>query len=263
MLVSTGWLASHLQDPNLVILHVGGADDYAAGHIPGARRLSLADISVSSAGGLRLEMPPREQLQAALGRAGIANDSRIVVYPANESVQSATRVWFTLDYAGFGANASLLDGGLLRWKAEGRPLSAEIPSVAQTRPDLKLSPDLVVNADWIRSRLEDPKVALLDARAGEFFTGANAGQLPRAGHIPGAINIPFNSLLDERFMLRSPEQLRARLPAAKAAVVYCHIGLQATVVYFAARMLGVEVRLYDGSFQDWSHRIEMPVATLR
>lgn len=259
MLVSTQWLSDHLNDPDLVVLHVGSEKDYAAGHIPGARRLSLADISVSGPDGLRLELPPLEKLRDALGQAGVTNESRIIVYPANESVQSATRVWFTLEYAGLGARASLLDGGLPLWKAEGRPLSTAATSVIPTRPRLAPQTDLIAGADWIRARLKDPKVQLLDARAPEYYSGANAGQMPRAGRIPGATNVPFNSLLDARWKLRPAGELRARIPSGKELVAYCHIGQQATLLFFAARLLGENVRLYDGSFQEWSRRSDLPV----
>jgi thiosulfate/3-mercaptopyruvate sulfurtransferase len=259
MLVSTQWLSDHLNDPNLVVLHVGGEKDYAAGHIPGARRLSLADISGSGPDGLRLELPPLEKLRDALGQAGVANDSRIVVYPANESVPSATRVWFTLEYAGLGARASLLDGGLPLWKAEGRPLSTAAASVIPTQPRLAPRTDLTAGADWIRAHLHDPEVRLLDARTPEYHSGANPGQMPRAGRIPGAANVPFDSLLDAQLKFRPAGELRAMIPSGKELVAYCHIGQQATLLYFAARLLGEKVRLYDGSFQEWSRRSDLPV----
>lgn len=259
MLVSTQWVSDHLNDPNLVMLHVGSEKDYADGHIPGARRLSLADISVSGPEGLRLELPSLEKLRDALGQAGVTNDSRIVVYPANESVPAATRVWFTLDYAGLGVRASLLDGGLPLWKAEGRPLSTAAAAVVPAQPRLAPRAELTAGADWIRAHLNDPDVRLLDARAPEYHSGANAGQMPRAGRIPGAANVPFNSLLDPQLKFRPASELRSRIPSAKELVVYCHIGQQASLLYFAARLLGENVRLYDGSFQEWSRRSDLPV----
>lgn len=261
MLVSTSWLADHLRDRSLVILHVGSSKDYAAGHIPGALRLSLADISVSGPENLRLELPDEGSLQTALGRAGITEESRIVIYPANDSVQSATRVWFTLDYAGLANRASLLDGGLIRWKAEGRPLSTESPDVTPTLPRINLNPEVLASAEWVRDHLHGPGVQIIDARTPEFHSGANPGQMPRAGRIPGAVNLPYNTLLDGQGSLRPAAELRARFAAGKEVVAYCHIGLQATLVYFAARMLGEPVRLYDGSFQDWSRRAGWPVET--
>ena len=112
-LVPATWLAEHLNDPELVLLHVGGARDYAT-HIPGARLMTLQDISVSDSSptGLNLQMLPADQLREKLESFGISASSRIVVYPATNSVQSATRVMLTLDYAGLGARTSMLDGGL-------------------------------------------------------------------------------------------------------------------------------------------------------
>lgn len=261
MLVSTSWLADHLNDRNLVILHVGGQEDYAAGHIPGARKVSLSEISVSGPDNLRLELPPVEDLRAALAKLGVGNESRIVVYPGNDSVQSATRVWFTLDYAGLGEKAALLDGGLSRWKAEGRALSTQTPTVEPGTLTLTPNPALVVTAEWLRDHLKDSGLVLIDARLPEFHSGANTGQMPRAGRLPGAVNVPYATLLDAQLKLRSTAELRASIPAGKDVVAYCHIGQQATLVYFVARMLGEKVRLYDGSFQDWSRRVDLPVET--
>lgn len=261
MVVSTGWLGSHLKDDGLVVLHVGSEKDYGEGHIPGARLVTLGDISITGERGLRLELPPVAALKAALEKLGISNSSRVVVYPANESVQSATRVWFTLDYLGLGERASLLDGGLAAWRAEGRPMSTEAAPWAPGTLEVKARPDVVADAEWVRGHLDDAKVRLLDARLPEFYTGANAGNMPRAGHIPGAVNVPFPSVFDESRKLLGAEALRQKMgPAGETAVTYCHIGQQATVLYFVERYLGRQVKLYDGSWQDWSRREELPVA---
>ena len=263
MLVSAEWLAARLGDPSVVILHVGWKQDYEAGHIPGARLVALSDISITGERGLRLELPPVAALEEAFGKVGVADGSRIVVYPGTESVQSATRVWFTLDYLGLGGRASLLDGGLRLWRAEGRPVSTDTPRVASTKFTAHPRPDAVVDAAWVESHRRDTGVAIVDARTAEFYTGASAGNMPRAGHIPGARSVPYNSLFDDRGKLKPAAELRELLRPGKLTVSYCHIGQQATVPYFAARYLGLEARLYDGSFQDWSARTELPVETGR
>ena len=260
MLVSTDWLAARLNDPAVVVLHVGSEQDYRAGHVPGARLVTLGDLSVTGDRGLRLELPPVEALRAALMKLGVGDGSRVVIYPAGESVQSATRVWFTFDYLGLGERASLLDGGLAAWRAEGRPVSTEIPRVEPAANlTARARPEIVVDAEYVRSHAG--AIDLIDARTPEFYSGESAGMMPRAGHIPGARNVPFVTLVDERRKLKSHEALAA-LPgeAGKPAVAYCHIGQQATVVYFVSRYLGREVRLYDGSFQDWSTRPGLPVS---
>lgn len=266
MLLSGDELANHLNAPNTVILHVGSQADYDAGHLPGARLVTLADISVTGPDGLRLELPPVSDLQSAFGRLGISDTTRrVIVYAGNDSAQSATRVWFTLDFLGLGNRAAILDGGIAVWRAEKRPLTTEVPaSLAPAQLTAHPAPQRVVTADWVHAHAADRSIQILDARTPEFYSGANAGGMPRAGHIPNARSVPFTSLLQERGKLKSPDALAAVLtpdPAHAPAqtVSYCHIGQQATVLYFAARYLGLDARLYDGSYQDWSRRTEFPI----
>lgn len=259
MLVSDGWLAEHLKDESLAILHVGTQKDYDAGHIPGARLVTLGEISITGSTGLRLELPAAGELEKAFGRLGVGNSGRVVVYAGNESVQSATRVWFTLDYLGAGDRAALLDGGLAGWRAAGRAVSTETPKVEAKTFSAHPAPEKVVDAEWVRAHLSDGQVQLLDARLPEFYSGASAGGMPRAGHIPGARSVPYSSLLSADGKLKSVDGLKAAVKDAPLTVSYCHIGQQATVLYFVARYLGQEARLYDGSFQDWSRNTTLPV----
>lgn len=258
MLATTFWLAAHLHDESVVILHAGTAQDYAAGHIPGARLVTLPDISITDEQGLRLQLPTVASLERAFARLGVTDRSHIVVYAGNESVQSATRVWFTLDYLGLGNRAALLDGGIALWRAEGRELSSGSSTVVEGSFTPHPEPARVVTGDWVKGHLHDPEIQLLDARTSEFYTGASAGSMPRAGHIPGARNIPFPTVFDVHGKLRPEAELR-QMFAPKTTVTYCHIGQQATVLYFVARYLGLDARLYDGSFQEWSRRPELPV----
>jgi thiosulfate/3-mercaptopyruvate sulfurtransferase len=265
MLVSADWLADHLKDGNLVILHIGSQKDYDAGHLPGARLAALADISITDSSGLRLELPPVAALQEAFGKLGVTDSSRIVVYPATETVQPATRVWFTLDYLGLGGRASLLDGGLALWRAQGRPLSAEAPPPAVPGTfSANPAPERVVTSDWIGARLKDPNVQLVDARPPDFFSGANPGEFSRPGHIPGSRNVPISTVLEKDGTLKSAQSLLEMLTPAGSRtpiVTYCNTGQQATLLYFVGRYLGLDVRLYDGSMQDWARQPNLPVET--
>ena len=150
------------------------------------------------------------------------------------------------------------------WRSEGRPVTSEALAVTPGKLTARPRADLVVDSGWVREHLRDAGVVTLDSRMPEFYSGANAGIAARAGHIPGARNIPYTSTLDEQRKFRSREALQELLAQAGAAsgktvVTYCHVGMQATVLYFVARSLGYEVRLYDGSFQDWSRRPGLPV----
>jgi thiosulfate/3-mercaptopyruvate sulfurtransferase len=271
MVVNTAWLAQHLKDPDLVLLHVGDKDEYAAKHIPGARYVSLSDIATSehSATGLILEMPPTaEDLRGRLAKLGISDHSRVVVYCGKDWVSPSTRVIFTLDYAGLGDRAMLLDGGMGAWVRDGHDTTDVIPPprVGKLAP-LKIK-KTIVDAAFVRANAGKPGIALVDGRAAVFYDGVDTGgmhdQQHRTGHIAGAGNFPFTEVTDDDLMLRSPDELRALLTKAgvkpgDTILGYCHIGQQMTAVIFAARTLGHKAVLYDGSMQDWSRHADYPV----
>src|SRR5687767_13286603 len=128
LLVTPAWLAAHLNDPDLILLHVGDAAAYAQAHIPGARLVRQQDLATPHAeGSLMLEMLPAEQLRERLQALGISSNSRIVVYYGTDWVSPATRIVFTLAWAGLGDRTSLLDGGMEAWKAAGQRVTAEVP----------------------------------------------------------------------------------------------------------------------------------------
>lgn len=270
LVVSAAWLQKHIDDPDLVLLHVGDKPGYAAAHIPGARHVSQADVSVSdhSGKGLMLEMPPAEDLRERLAALGISDNSRIVVYFGKDWVSPSTRIIFTLDHAGLGDRTSLLDGGLEAWKRSGGAVTAEVPpqKTGKLSP-LKLRP-IVAKAEDVRAKLGARDVVIIDGRAPAFYDGVDTGgshdQAHRTGHIGGARSVPYSEITDDNLMLRSADELTALF--AKAGVKrgdtiigYCHIGQQATAMLFAARTLGHNVLLYDGSFEDWSRHADYPV----
>jgi len=268
--VSTRWLAEHLRDPDLVILHVG--DDrsrptYDAGHIPGARFLHPWNelAAPRQEGALNLELPVGERLQASLEAKGISNSSRVVVYSADQYFTPTTRSLLTLEYAGLRGRVAILDGGLEAWRAENRPVTTEIPTVRPGSFALRTLDGLVVSAPFVAANLENPKVAVIDARAPQFYQGAETRQ-GRNGHIQGARNIPFTSIVTEDGHFKDVATLRRMFQEAGAetgdrVVTYCHIGQQASLVWFAARLAGYDAALYDGSFQDWARRTDLPVVT--
>jgi thiosulfate/3-mercaptopyruvate sulfurtransferase len=264
LIVSTEWLAAHLKDDSLVLLHVGDKDEYLAGHIPGAQFIALADISTPRGSGLALELPPLAQLKTAFEKLGVTDKSRIVVYFGKDWISPTTRVFFTLDYLGLGDRAAILDVGLPAWRAEGKSVTSVVSEPKPGRFTPRPKSQLVVDAAWVSANLNQPGVMILDARASKFYTGAEAGSMPRAGHIPSAKNIPFSSVVEDSNKFKSVSALQELFDAAgvkpgDSLTTYCHIGQQASVLYFVARYLGYEAHLYDGSFEDWSHRPELPV----
>ena len=267
MLVSTAWLAGHLQDPNLVILSIGQKAEYVQGHIPGALYLEYADTRLArSPVNLTFELPPVANLVEVFGKLGVTNESHIVLYFSQDMVSQTTRVFLTLDALGLGSQTSILDGGFPVWQSEGRPVSTERRLVVRGKLEPCPQNDVITGVDYVRANLHRSGVAIVDARDLEYYTGAKHADGKRAGHIPGARGLTYSTLLDESGKFRPPDVLAfmfrdAGIQPGDRVVAYCHIGQQATVVYFVARYLGYDARLYDGSWEDWSAHTELPVET--
>lgn len=269
LLITPAQLNKALADPNLVLLHVGPRDDYDARHIRGARYVEMSMLAADRTdGALALELPGADELRSRLERLGISDKSRVVVVPAADWGSPATRIVWTLQVAGLGRQTQLLEGGTTAWQGAGLPLTAELPP-PPTPGKLTVAPDrsLVVDHAWVQARLTQPDFHLIDARAPVFYSGPGMkmrdGTQHDAGHIPGAHNIPFNTLFNDSLQFIPRKDIEAAFAAAgvkrgDTVVAYCHVGQQATMVLFAARLLGHPVKLYDGSFEDWDRR-KLPV----
>jgi thiosulfate/3-mercaptopyruvate sulfurtransferase len=267
MLVTPKWLAEHLNDPNLVVIGVGQKSEYEQGHIPGAQFLDYPSVVLRIGAGQpnSVELPPMDQLAATFGALGVSNSSRVVLYMTKDAISQTTRVYLTLDAMGLGAQTSLLDGGFPAWQKDGRPVTTEVraPKAAKLEPCAQS--DVIADLEAVKGSLGKSGVRVVDARTPNFYSGETPGRNMRPGHIPGAASVPFSTLLDETTgTFKAPNVLRKQFEAAGVktgdrVVSYCHIGQQATVVYFAARYLGYDARMYDGSFEEWSRHSELPV----
>jgi len=263
VVVSTAWLAEHVHDSGLVVLHVASLRrDYDAGHVPGARYLWTGAFAQGTPE-MSYEAVPAPQLARTLASLGVGDRSRIVLCGVGGNVSAVARAFVTLDALGLGEHASVLDGQFDRWKSEGREVSTATPTPAKGVLHASPVAGVFVDAAYVSAHLHAPDVTIVDARAPNFYAGASAGQ-PRGGHVPGARNLYFATLVDSTNALLSETALRekfakAGVPETGEIVTYCHVGQTASVVYLAARRLGRRVHLYDGSFDDWGGRLDLPV----
>ncbi len=255
VLVGPEWLAPRLGTPGLVVLHTGTRATYDSAHVAGARHLSPGRFEVIR-NGLATELPPLDEVVAALEEVGVSDGDRIVVY--GDPIPAA-RLFFTLDVLGLGGQTSVLDGGLQAWsRAGGAVGSGAGPSVPRGRLAARARPDLVVSAEWVRARLGTGAMTLVDARSPEEYRGDREERgvaAERLGNIPGAAAMDWNTILSEGRLLAEPA-LRARFEEAGAGgdrpvVAYCRTGARAAVVYLAARHLGYDTLMYDGSMVEW------------
>jgi thiosulfate/3-mercaptopyruvate sulfurtransferase len=264
VLVSPAWVAEQqAANAPLVLFQVGDRADYDAGHIRGAQFISTRDVSDPDPK-LNLQMASVDHLRTLFESRGVGDATRIVVYFGTDSLTPSARIVVALDYLGLGDRVFYLDGGLPAWKAEKRPVTATEQNPAAGTLTVRPQPATVVDASWVQAHLHDPAVAIIDARTPAFYSGDQAGRYPRQGHIAGAVNIPFDSLTDAATKMKPEAELRKMFEAAgvkpgSEIVSYCHIGQQASAVYLAARALGYKVHLYDGSFEEWSARPELPI----
>ena len=268
MLVSTSWLAEHLNDPNVVVIVVWNKADFDKGHIPGSVVMDFMDSHLMTGPtGLTMELPPMNQLAETFGKLGVTNNSHIILYQAATGFAGTARVYLTLDAMGLGAQTSVLDGGFLQWKSEGRAVSTESRNVKPGVVTPCPNNEVITDISYVSANMHHPGVAIVDARLAEFYSGATQPDKQRLGHIPGAGNLPYTTLTDSSTgKLKSAEELAklfrdAGVKPGDHVVVYCHIGQQASAAYFAARYLGYDVRLFDGSWEDWSAHKDLPAET--
>jgi thiosulfate/3-mercaptopyruvate sulfurtransferase len=264
--ISPSWLHDHLQNPSLVLLHIGEKGEYDSAHIDGARFITLSDVA-EVRNRLRLELPPVARLDSVFESFGISDGSMIVLYWGNDWVSPTTRVFFTLDYLGLGSRTVILDGGMRAWRARGYSVTASPPPAAQRgfiTP--RMLADNVIDGNAVSRMLHKRGISIIDTRTADFYDGSNdgRGRIPRPGHIPGARNIPFVSVMNDDTTVKDSSALAtlfggAGVEPGDEVVTYCHIGQQATLVYVIAQELGYKVRLYDGSFDEWGKNEDYPV----
>jgi thiosulfate/3-mercaptopyruvate sulfurtransferase len=267
-LVSVDWVHNHLSDPAVVIVDCrfslmepeSGLQQYQAGHIPGAFYLDLnRDLSSSvQAHGGRHPLPDPVTIAAKLSSIGVQskgpNGPTLVVAYDDSRCAYAARLWWLLRYLGHD-RVAILDGGLSAWKAANHPLTARFP-VAQTGYFIpQVRSDWVVDIETVKASKDLPDVVLVDSREGDRYRGEREPIDPVAGHIPGAVNYPWQDVTDEQGVVRSPaeqQQRWANLGDPKEILVYCGSGVTACVNLLSLELAGISTaKLYAGSWSDW------------
>jgi thiosulfate/3-mercaptopyruvate sulfurtransferase len=264
-LVTTDWLADLSGDANLVVLdashHLPAAGrnaraDYAAAHIPGARFLDLASL-VDTTSSVPAALPRPDQLAARLASLGVVPSAAIILYD-DSAIRTSARAWFMLRASGW-ENVAILDGGLAKWRSEGRPLESGEPEFAAAAPATLTPPrDVRSKADML-ANLEAQAEQVLDARSADrvYGTGIDPVHGGQNGRIPGALNLPYTAVLNADGTYKSADDLRAAFTGAgvdlaRPLIGTCGSGVTASVLLFALHLIGkTDTALYDGSWSEW------------
>ncbi|SFD02430.1 3-mercaptopyruvate sulfurtransferase [Tropicimonas isoalkanivorans] len=274
-LVSTDWLASHLNDPDLRILDASlylpnmnrdARAEYDAGHIPGARFFDIEDVS-DQRSEIPHMMPPSEKFISRVRKLGVGDGHQIVVYDGM-GLFSAPRVWWMFRHMGH-FDVAVLDGGFPKWKAEDRQVEDMPPVMRDRHITVRRQAQMVKDVTQVASAVKLGDWQIVDARSPGRFRGEEPEPRPglRSGHIPGSHNVHWASLVNDDGTVKSPDELRSLFAHAgvdldRPVITSCGSGVTAAAVTLALTLLGhTQNAVYDGSWAEWGMYPDLKVET--
>jgi len=260
-LVDTEWVAAHAADANVRIVDMRQSG-YAEGHVPGA--VPLSPVAIRDAKAPPTFLPTPAAFEAMMAKLGIGDATRVIVYDERGGIYGA-RLWWILSYFGH-PNVALMNGGWIKWTAEHRPTSTDVPAPAPSKFTARPHPEMVATAADVVASINKPGVKIVDARTTAEIEGRDLRGIRRGGFIESSVPVYWEDLLDPQTKtfksadeIRTLYESRGVLPSQQV-IAYCQVGMRASVDLFALHLIGYsQLRNYYGAWEEWGNRDDLPV----